>query len=125
MSKPFSQVLVVSLMLLAFVGQTLAYSAMSCEMSAHVPAASQHMDMDHANMDHQTMDHSKMMQSGNTDDCCQVDCVCPANACSSVIVLDANVNTTGILPANSVLVGYLSFPLTSVSSSLFRPPIFA
>jgi len=34
MSKAFSKVLVMTLMLVAFVGQAFAYSAMPCEMSS-------------------------------------------------------------------------------------------
>ena len=48
MFKPLSKVLVVVAMLNAFVGQALAYTSMSCEMSAD--SHQSHMTMEHSSM---------------------------------------------------------------------------
>ncbi len=55
MSKAFSKVLVMTLMLVAFVGQAFAYSAMPCEMSSG--SHESHMNMDHGDMNMDSMDH--------------------------------------------------------------------
>ncbi|MGS2719808.1 hypothetical protein [Paraglaciecola aestuariivivens] len=126
MFKPFSHILLVVVMLVAFVGQALAYSAMSCEMSVHANSESHAAkQMDHSTMDHAGMDHSNMMQNSSAEECCELDCVCPAQACSSVVVFTSNSGITSILPTSSLTISYLTFPLTAISSSLFRPPIFA
>ena len=76
MSKAFSKVLVITLMLVAFVGQAFAYSAMSCEMS--LGSHESHMNMEHSKMSHhEGMEHGDMNKSSNgqSEDCCGV-CVC-------------------------------------------------
>jgi len=50
MSKAFSKVLVMTLMLVAFVGQAFAYSAMPCEMSSGSHESHMNMNMDHGDM---------------------------------------------------------------------------
>ncbi|WP_231619716.1 MULTISPECIES: hypothetical protein [Pseudoalteromonas] len=62
MFKPLSKVLVLAAMLIAFVGQALAYTAMSCEMSEN--SHQSHMTVDHSSMkSYEGMDHSKMKSS--------------------------------------------------------------
>ena len=56
MNNFVSKVLVVIVMLVAFLGQALAYSSMSCEMSGD--SHESHMNMDHDSMDHSSMNHS-------------------------------------------------------------------
>jgi len=52
MSKAFSKVLVMTLMLVAFVGQAFAYSAMPCEMSSGSHESHMNMNMNmNMNMD--------------------------------------------------------------------------
>ncbi|MGB1293320.1 MAG: hypothetical protein ACPG5Z_14330, partial [Pseudoalteromonas sp.] len=71
MFKPLSKVLVVVAMLIAFVGQALAYTAMSCEMSSG--SHESHMNMDHSKMSHhEGMNHGDMNKSSNgqSEDCC-------------------------------------------------------
>ena len=117
MSKAFSKVLVITLMLVAFVGQAFAYSAMSCEMSSG--SHESHMNM---NMDHGDMNKSS---NGQSEDCCDVECICPANACSSTTVLNSSVDSTDIQIFSESVAALQSKQPHSISTSLYRPPIFA
>ncbi|MGA4605529.1 MULTISPECIES: hypothetical protein [unclassified Pseudoalteromonas] len=117
MSKAFSKVLVITLMLVAFVGQAFAYSAMPCEMSSG--SHESHMNM---NMDHGDMNKSS---NGQSEDCCDVECICPANACSSTTVLNSSVDSTDIQILSESVAAMQSKQPHSISTSLYRPPIFA
>lgn len=126
MFKPLSKVLVVVAMLIAFVGQALAYTAMSCEMSSG--SHESHMNMDHSKMSHhEGMNHGEMDKSSNgqSEDCCDVECVCPANACSSTTVLNSSVDSTDIQLLSESLAALQPKQPHSISTSLYRPPIFA
>ena len=119
MSKAFSKVLVMTLMLVAFVGQAFAYSAMSCEMSSGSHELHMNMNM---NMDHGDMNKSS---NGQSEDCCDVECICPANACSSTTVLNSSVDSTDIQILSESVAALQSKQPHSISTSLYRPPIFA
>ena len=115
MSKAFSKVLVITLMLFAFVGQAFAYSAMSCEMS--LGSHESHMKMDHGDMNKSS--------NGQSEDCCDVECICPANACSSTTVLNSSVDSADIQILSESVAAMQSKQPHSISTSLYRPPIFA
>ena len=119
MSKAFSKVLVITLMLVAFVGQAFAYSAMSCEMSSGSHESHMNMNM---NMNHGDMNKSS---NGQSEDCCDVECICPANACSSTTVLNSSVDSTDIQILSESVAALQSKKPHSISTSLYRPPIFA
>ena len=125
MFKPLSKVLVVVAMLTAFVGQALAYTSMSCEMSAD--SHQSHMAMEHSSMkSHEGMEHGDMKASASSSkDCCDVDCICPANACSSTTVLNSSIDSTDIQIFSESVAALQSKQPHSISTSLYRPPIFA
>ena len=106
-------------MLVAFVGQAFAYSAMSCEMSSGSHESHMNMNM---NMDHGDMNKSS---NGQSEDCCDVECICPANACSSTTVLNSSVDSTDIHILSESVAAMQSKQPHSISTSLYRPPIFA
>ena len=123
MSKAFSKVLVITLMLVAFVGQAFAYSAMSCEMSSGSHESHMNMNMNmNMNMDHGDMNKSS---NGQSEDCCDVECICPANACSSTTVLNSSIDSTDIQIFSESVAALQSKQPHSISTSLYRPPIFA
>ena len=126
MFKHFTKAVVMTLMLVAFVGQTFAYSAMSCEMSSG--SHESHMNMDHSKMSHhEGMNHGNMNENNNSqsEDCCGVECVCPANACTSATMLNSSVDSTDIKMLSESLAALQSKQPNSISTSLYRPPIFA
>lgn len=126
MSKVFSKVLVITLMLVAFVGQTFAYSAMPCEMP--LGSHESHVSLDLPKLSHhEGMNHGEVNKSSNNQskDCCDVECVCPANACSSSTVLNSSIDSTGMHILSESVAALESKQPHSISSSLYRPPIFA
>ncbi len=106
-------------MLVAFVGQAFAYSAMSCEMSSGSHESHMNMNM---NMNHGDMNKSS---NGQSEDCCDVECICPANACSSTTVLNSSIDSTDIQIFSESVAALQSKQPHSISTSLYRPPIFA
>ncbi len=126
MFKPFSKVLVVVALLIAFIGQALAYTAMPCEMSAG--SYESHMMMEHSKVSyHEGMSHSDINNSshGQSEDCCDLDCVCPANACTSVIFLNSDNDEPDGFGLDEAVLSQNSEQPKSISTSLYRPPIFA
>ena len=121
-------------MLFAFIGQAFAYTSMSCEMSAdahqsHMATTQSrhHADMNpQPVMDHGNMEHSKMEHSGllSHEDCCGVDCVCPASACSTATLVNAESAPFDLIPLSEDAIIALTRQTKSISTSLFRPPIF-
>ncbi|MBD55993.1 hypothetical protein [Pseudoalteromonas sp. Ps84H-4] len=113
-----SSYLLIAMMLLTFVGQSVASVAMVCDM----PHAS--MQMDH----HATMSADSDMSDM---DCCHEDvmdtsdCACPFNACTAHSLLPLNdLVVKSIKQSEKVTVlgaSQLSFRI----SSLYRPPITA
>lgn len=113
-----SSYLLIAMMLLTFVGQSVASVAMVCDM----PHASMQMDH-HANMNADS-DMSDM-------DCCHEDamdnsdCACPFNACTAHSILPlSDLVVKSIKQSEKVTVlgaSQLSFHV----SSLYRPPITA
>ncbi|MGJ8693007.1 MAG: hypothetical protein ACSHW0_11060 [Thalassotalea sp.] len=154
MITKISQKIVVVFMLFAFIGQAFGYSTMSCDMAAsthqHLMSsamssnttahmamghmATGHMEIDHAAMGHTAPSaHDNMAQQitssssaqVNSGDCCDVECDCPANACSSLSLLFANMVSSKISPAIEKI-HYLDFSIPQLrNKSLFRPPIFS
>ena len=108
-------------MLIAFVGQSVAYASMSCEMLSD--SHQSHMSMEFQSMDHHSdMAHSEM--AANTDDCCGVDCICPANACSSATALNSSLHSVIAIRHSEPVNIYKSEQPNTIAKSLFRPPIF-
>ena len=137
MYKPLSKVLIVMTMLIAFIGQTLAYSAMACEMAgdahqAHTMMVNGEETMSHHLMDRSSSDHGNMnhpmASQGNpssSDDCCGVDCICPANACTSFTLLSTPTTYVDLVLLNEALNLLPIEQPSSLPTSLYRPPIFA
>jgi hypothetical protein len=132
MNMNVSKVLVVAVMLIAFVGQALAYSSMSCEMSheSHMNMSHDSMDhssMDHSSMDHASMDHSSVDQNSQNqhEECCGSDCVCPDSACMSIIIVGSDPKTAYVARLSESVSFQPMNQTKSIPTSLYRPPIFA
>ncbi|WP_371373827.1 hypothetical protein [Thalassotalea aquiviva] len=145
MLKSFFNTLILLLSLLAVFGQGLANASMSCaQMSSHqspqqtTERSTEHhhtqpLELLHAN--HQQGHDGHHMVSNvepssvandhhnNSLDCCQDQCFCPANGCStaSMLVLKSSFYFS---PLYADKVNVAKFTLTqSTLSSLYRPPI--
>lgn len=128
MCKSLAQVMLITLMLIAFIGQTLAFSAMSCEMSMKMSPIEQLAQTDHIPVKHYSsslaIDTSKAVNK-HTQDCCDNDCVCPTNACTTTTALFSSVLTTAIYFESETPISLPTEQPNAIYSSLFRPPIFA
>jgi len=125
-----AKTIVVVAVLVAFLGQSMAYASMACNMemkSSHmshqtmsVSAEPEH-GMVHKGATHQSMNHSES-QEENT---CKLSCECPTNACSSVSLLaDETMTLVDVRTSEPVIFNLLEQPISN-SSSLYRPPILA
>ncbi|OHU95155.1 hypothetical protein [Pseudoalteromonas byunsanensis] len=119
MLKSLSTILVTLSMLIAFTGQVLAYAAMPCDMSLDNHQVM--MSMDHSSK-MASMDNSNMSSAA---DCCDTECTCPASVCTSIHYLSSYLLTTPVLYYSEAINRSLPQAPLAISSSLYRPPIFA
>ena len=113
--------MIVALLMMAFIGQVVASTSMSCQsMSAPLQAEEQMMDSG-------MMDHSQHMGSNVlsldgavTADCCP-DCDCSLAGCSSVAL--PAYQSTFFSSLNSATGHYDESANFQLAVSLFRPPI--
>lgn len=111
-----SNIVVVMLMLMTFIGQAMASTAMPCA----------HVSMDMPMMNHEEMSNTDAMSVMDDEasmmDCCQDQCQCPMSGCVSLFVLINN----HVSHSDKAEQGIYQIPLlhpSQVSSSLYRPPI--
>ncbi|MBB6520502.1 hypothetical protein [Pseudoteredinibacter isoporae] len=124
MFKSLSQALIAAAMLIALLGQSLAYAHIACEMPMDASHSMSHDSMNHSlEPAHGDMDHQTMMNS--MSDCCGADCSCPSSSCtniSSLLSKQTTVEFEGI--SNARFSDSLGQP-KALTSTLFRPPILA
>jgi len=123
MFKVVLKVFVITVMLVAFVGQAIAFNtAMSCETSvdSFSPKVSElvkHYD-------------SNVIDTNSPDDCCgieccDIECSCIANACSSFLYFHSEVVSTKIAYLSDVVFMQPPEHPKAISTLLYRPPIFS
>lgn len=126
MFKAASRVLLIALMLITFVGQAIAFnSAMSCQAAKSSPNANASVIVN------EQVKHNKLelTAAGGSEDCCGIeccdlDCTCVANACSSFMYVETGSNTSQKLTLNEVACLQPADQPTAISTLLYRPPIF-
>lgn len=113
--------LIVALLMMAFIGQVVASTSMSCQ-SLSAPLQAQEQMMDSGMMDHsQHMGSNVLSLDGAvTADCCP-DCDCSLGGCSSV-ALPAHQSTFSS-SLKSIAGHYDESTDSQLVVSLFRPPI--
>jgi len=122
MFKAVSRVLVIAMMLVAFVGQAVAFnSSISCEtleddISPSFSESVKHYATSSTELDSQ--------ENCCGIECCVIDCTCIANACSSVVYLNIEVNSTRTIALSDLV--YLQQPEQprAIVTFIYRPPIF-
>ena len=117
MFKADPRVLVIAVMLVAFVGQAIAFNTfMSCENSA---------DSLSANLSEPVKQYdSNPIDIDNPEDCCGVDCSCIASGCSLLVYFNTEVELIETAALSEVVYMRQSEQLKSISTLLYRPPIF-
>ena len=113
--------LIVALLMMAFIGQVVASTSMSCQ-SMSAPLQAQEQMMDSGMMDHsQHMGSNVLSLDGAvTADCCP-DCDCSLAGCSSVAL--PAYQSTFFSSLNSATGHYDESTDSQLVVSLFRPPI--
>lgn len=119
MHKTLSNLVVVTMVLVAFVGQAMAYSVLNpCDFSADTHVSE-------AQGESEVHDNANQTNADCCDtECCDVDCICAANACSSAVYLNADNRPTFINVITVPIYKWSSERPKSISSLLYRPPIF-
>lgn len=122
MFKAVLRMLVIAVMLVAFVGQALAFNAsISCETSVDFLSPNFSELVKHYD--------SNPIDTDSPEDCCgieccAVDCTCIANACSSFVYFNTEVDSTKTVALSEVVYLQQFEQPKSISTLLYRPPIF-
>ena len=122
MLKAVSRVLVIAMMLFAFVGQTLAFNtSMPCDTSVDHLSANISEPVKHYES---TSDNANNQEDCCGIECCDLDCTCIANACSSIVYFNTEFNSTRPVTLSNLVVIQQSEQPKSIATLLYRPPIF-
>ena len=110
--------LLIIVLLLIFIGQSIAASAIPCQMDMMTPNITQQIGN---TLDGQTIDHSGHNMAPETTNC-QLDCQCPMATCVSVVITSINSLVLTQQPSMKFLL-LESQQTTQSLTSLYRPPI--
>lgn len=107
------------LLLLVFVGQVTAASAISCQTNQH----NQSMMMDHSkhSMNNQANDSS----SSQTDDCCADSSSCPMSGCVTFAIPTLYNATSTVTISSDIFQLPINLAFSQPLTSLYRPPILS
>lgn len=122
MFKSMSKLLFMIILLVAFVGQTMAYSLMaSFDSISELQTSTQFQSS--------STEHDLSEESASEDDCCDVECcesecICPANGCASMVYLHSSLPISDIAVISESLNLLSTQAVLVIARSLYRPPIF-
>lgn len=138
----FTRLLIISVTLIALVGQGFALGISECDMDHDMtsmvmtsmsPSSEEHAGMNHGEAHSADQHHGEHHQMAMADesasttamDCCDIQCSCPTNACSSASFLFSSslaevpqFKSGNYRPVHDT-------DIQKRSNSLYRPPIFA
>ena len=103
-------------------GQMTAFAAHECDMTMMTKDSMMHHTMAQDGMSKDIMSQDEKMSSM---DCCEVECVCPINACHAFTYVPQSVQTLGFFSSFEKIQNAPLTPLATTISNLYRPPIFA
>jgi len=122
MFKAASRVFVIAFMLIAFIGQAIAFnSAMSCETSENSISANSSEQLKYNGSEKNVPDS---LEDCCGIECCDLDCTCVANACSSFMNVGTEVDATKVDTLNETAGLLKTEQPKAFSTLLYRPPIF-
>lgn len=119
MLKRLSKLLITITMLFAFVGQTMAY---------HIVASDERVSAKKVKIYQQTVVNDKDEHSTLDDDCCDVeccenDCICPANTCATIAYLEDYRPLSEFVILGEALLSLATQSTRFIATSHYRPPI--
>lgn len=124
MLKTLSSLIVIAVTILALVGQAFAIASIECDMSQHSAMSNGKTVQDMGHHMNQNIDHDMMSAMADMD-CCDTDCKCPENACSTISLL-SNQNPFQLERRLLDKIHYITVSAPDIKlNSLFRPPIIA
>lgn len=108
-------------------GQMTAFAAHECDMTMMTKDSMMHHTM---SQDRMSKDETMSSMASSTSDissmdCCEVECVCPINACHAFTYVPQSVQTLGFFSSFEKIQNAPLTPPTATISNLYRPPIFA
>lgn len=120
MLKPLPKLLLIITMLVAFMGQTMAY---------HFIALNEITSEKQTNVQLSNFVENNDNSNASVDDCCQVECcesecICPANVCTSSAYIDNRLSMSDIIFLSEPLLSLATKGTHFIATSLYRPPIF-
>lgn len=133
MFKAVSRVLFISVILIAFIGQVLAFNtAIPCETSRDSHSFSNTNKSENRTdtiISHTSIDIASSINTEHSDDCCGIDCcdldcTCMANACSSCIYFTIELDSLSAVASSEVVYIKQSDSPKTITTLLYRPPIF-
>lgn len=144
MLKAISKVVVLTIMLVAFISQAMAFNtSMPCESAddEHQNALATSQNLSPSVLTNKVLTHSvstdsvvkgsdsTVIDADNHGDCCGIeccdlDCGCITNTCTSVVYFTINAATIKAVALGENLYLQQLVQPQSLSTSLYRPPIF-
>jgi len=123
MLKSLLKLLSMIILLVAFIGQTMAY---------HFMESYDGFSEQRTKIQHQTFVdvNDSSNASEDTDLCCEVECcesecICPANTCASSAYLDNSLPLSGVVFLSEPQFSLATKTTHFIATSLYRPPIFS
>ena len=102
-------------------GQMTAFAAHECDMTMMTQDSKMHHVMSQDEMSSMSSSASESLSM----DCCEVECVCPINACHAFSYVPQSVQTLGFFSSFEKIQNASLTPPATTISNLYRPPIFA
>jgi hypothetical protein len=113
-------------------GQMTAFAAHECDMTMMAQDSMMHHVMSQDGMSKDIMSKDQTMSSmassasdTSSMDCCDVECVCPINACHAFTYVSQSVQTLGFFSSFEKIQNAPLTPPATTIFNLYRPPIFA
>ena len=108
-------------------GQMTAFAAHECDMTMMTQDSMMHhtMAQDIMSKDETMFSMASSASDTSSMDCCEVECVCPINACHAFTYVPQSVQTLGFFSSFEKIQNAPLTPPATMISNLYRPPIFA
>lgn len=124
MFKSLSQLLFTTILFVAFIGQTMAYSLIVSDDRISVLQTNTQTQSYSTEYDEHSSEASASEDDCCSVECCENECICPANACASVVYLDSNLSLSDQAVVSESLISFFTQAKCFISPPLYRPPIF-
>jgi len=122
MLKSLSKLLFLITILVAFVGQTMAYHF----MASYDGTSEQHLKIQQQTFvnDNYSANASEDIDGCCEVECCESECICPANACASMAYLGNSLPLSELVVLSEPPLSLTTKATHFIATSLYRPPIF-